>query len=264
MDLNPGQILAEHDASRFDDFFEFSANGDLIVFNTIDSTGDTEKIVVTILDASTGHPRYTVSHPGVAVAFHPGGTHVAVRPTTRGKDFAVIDDLASGVSSKAMGPPRDLNLEMPWYALNVWNLHAFFKSNDQIVSLLSTVAIRTVQLWNFNTGEELGRLSVHGSIHEARLSSDEGHLVCDEGRVPIPTMREDLHSARMSGARECLYVADDWVICGFEKLVWLPPSYRSPIVVCQQRVALKDARGTVLYMNIDLGKIPWAGAGEFE
>ncbi|KAI1453174.1 WD40 repeat-like protein [Annulohypoxylon moriforme] len=89
--------------------------------------------------------------------------------------------------------------------------------------------------------------------YDLSLSKDNKYLVGPHGRLPLPSAPKDF---------DCLYVDNDWVLQGGERLLWLPPKYRTGFfnhkLVKGGTFILGLSSGSVACIKIDLGKSPLA------
>ncbi|OTB14252.1 hypothetical protein K445DRAFT_24032 [Daldinia sp. EC12] len=83
-----------------------------------------------------------------------------------------------------------------------------------------------------------------------------GCLVSRYGRLPLPFTAKDF---------DCIYVDDDWVLQGGERLLWLPEAYRSKTfgviantLVRENTIFLSHESGFLAYIQIDLENTPLA------
>ncbi|OTA93801.1 hypothetical protein M434DRAFT_30643 [Hypoxylon sp. CO27-5] len=108
-----------------------------------------------------------------------------------------------------------------------------------------------VFVWNPVTGELSDRL-IGSFVDGLSFSKDSNYLESRRGRLPLPSTIEDFG---------CLYVDDDWVLQGGERLLWLPKAYRPDIrniVVRGGTIMLGLASKSVTFIKIDLEKTPLA------
>ncbi|KAI1476944.1 hypothetical protein F4774DRAFT_420397 [Daldinia eschscholtzii] len=83
-----------------------------------------------------------------------------------------------------------------------------------------------------------------------------GCLVSRYGRLPLPFTAKDF---------DCIYVDDDWVLQGGERLLWLPEAYRSKYfgisndtLVRENTIFLSHESGFLAYIQINLENTPLA------
>ncbi|KAF4974216.1 hypothetical protein FZEAL_8854 [Fusarium zealandicum] len=97
-----------------------------------------------------------------------------------------------------------------------------------------------VLLWDINSGIEIGNYVTEACISGTRFSKDLGYLESSIGRLPLPYNQHDTPSeSDQEATRNCLYVDNQWICQGFERLIWLPPAYRpSALAVREHMIGL--------------------------
>ncbi|KAK6954032.1 hypothetical protein Daesc_003994 [Daldinia eschscholtzii] len=85
---------------------------------------------------------------------------------------------------------------------------------------------------------------------------DGGYLVNRYGRLPLPSTAKDFN---------CIYVDNDWVLQGGERLLWIPEAYRfedlgnPPVTLVQgEAIVLTHTSGPPAFIRIDLQNTPLA------
>ena len=92
---------------------------------------------------------------------------------------------------------------------------------------------RKVQLWDVGTG--------------AALQTLKGHLDAVRSVAFLPD----------SKGEEALFVSNDWVVEGKEKILWLPPEYRATsIVVWNRIIVLGHSSGRISVLEFKEGSKP--------
>lgn len=119
---------------------------------------------------------------------------------------------------------------------------------------------RTVQMWDTTTGMEIGRYSIKDGIGHLSFLDDR-YLLCDQGRLPVPSLLPDQEEMDLNNkpedAQDCLFVGFQWVYQGSERLLWLPPAYRSKASVLRgETLALVHETGKVRIVKFNLAETP--------
>ena len=238
----------------------FSPNGELLLVYRTADLGEPGNAV--LLEVASGKRRAVLkgwfysSH----VAFNARSSLVAIGGLGRG---ILIWETATGSKRHILriGAADDLD----WYIRGLQ-----FSPTDQIVAASSGEANEfrrppdwTIQLWDGETGDEVGALPVDAEVSGLSFSDDSTHLVSWNGRLPLPRAdRIPISDEASETARKCLYVGRHWIVQGFENLVWLPPAYRvqeGAAAVRDGNVVLGHQSGLVTSFEFDLGNTPRPG-----
>lgn len=120
-----------------------------------------------------------------------------------------------------------------------------------------------IRLWELASGTMLGELDLP-ELSSPRpsyisFSEDGTYLESNIWRLPLPLPalnHVDEEAARVV-LRQCFFVANDWLMQGLEKLIWLPPDYRSSdVAVINGNVALYAKYTGVFFISVDLEWTP--------
>ncbi|KAI1407508.1 WD40-repeat-containing domain protein [Hypoxylon sp. FL1857] len=227
----------------------FSPNGDLVSFPVEGG--------IALLETETGKERYVLKDETniTGVKFHPEGHLVAIRhfrigdisvwPTSNAKDAPVFK----------FELPKDERWDIVEMAISTTGI-LMAASNDEYFSS------STIVLLNISTGETIGRFRLQTyDIHDISISADSHCFESSIGRLPAlppPSIDQNFHSKDISEAtQESLYVEAQWVVQGFEKLLWLPPAYRAnSIAVKDDLLVIGHEFGSVTILKFDLAKTP--------
>ncbi|CVL06807.1 uncharacterized protein FMAN_11903 [Fusarium mangiferae] len=144
-----------------------------------------------------------------------------------------------------------------------------FSTTNKLVALSNSYDTGSIiEIWDTTTKQIIGsqNLILKGFAFSLRFSKKEVFLVSSRGRLPLPT--QDIADASpdksLDGLHKCLYVLDDWVYQGRERLIWLPPSYRPPtsetrnIEVQGDTIAISYEGNSVKFIGISLEDTPVA------
>ncbi|KAF4973621.1 hypothetical protein FSARC_161, partial [Fusarium sarcochroum] len=118
----------------------------------------------------------------------------------------------------------------------------------------------TVQLWDTTSGIEIGRYLVEGEISSLAFLG-ESILVCDQGQLPLPSCsrKEDEKDSKNEEetCQDLLYVGNHWVYYGLERILWLPPAYRSDVSILRgSTLALAHETDDVRIMKFNPAGLP--------
>jgi WD40 repeat protein len=95
---------------------------------------------------------------------------------------------------------------------------------------------KTVHLWDGSNGTELRTLHVQGYISTLHFSRDGSSLITNCGTYPTSLICNEQHSVveRTSDVS----VKGNWIYCGEETMIWLPPDYRPDCIAVYQNIAV--------------------------
>lgn len=125
-----------------------------------------------------------------------------------------------------------------------------------------------IDIWDTATWQKIGsqNLVFTGYVCCLCFSKNGNFIESNRGRLPVPT--QDVADLRpespVEGIHNCLYVLDDWVCQGHERLIWLPPSYRPPAYVTRNidvqgdTVAIANEDNSVKFIGVSLEETPVA------
>lgn len=149
----------------------------------------------------------------------------------------------------------------------------FSSAGDLMAAAIVDIAVQgflrptVIMLWDLMTGMEIGRLHVDADIPYPSFSCDSRHLESRNGRIPLPSHITNrgavLSDTSSGGAQTCLYVTRQWVVQGFDNLLWIPPVYRVPQpAVRGETVMFGLGWGGVGLLRLDLAATPSSNQGK--
>src|SRR5690606_23536599 len=117
-----------------------------------------------------------------------------------------------------------------------------------------------IQVWDSANGENPRVLQVDAEMDGLSFSDDGTHLVSGNGRFPLPPQNlTGLSECLPEESQDCLYVGRQWIVQGFENLLWLPPAYRvkaRAAAVQGGTVVLGHDSGLVTFFEFNLANTP--------
>lgn len=126
----------------------------------------------------------------------------------------------------------------------------------------------TIEIWDITMGQRIGSHTVDltGWVFSFSFSPDENILHSKRGCIPVPIQDTTKEAAdkHWKDIRDCLYVLDEWVFQGHERLIWLPSAYRPQttgdqnIAVRGGKIALGNENGSVVFIEVSLEETPVA------
>lgn len=126
----------------------------------------------------------------------------------------------------------------------------------------------TVDIWDFATGQKLysHAFSFSGRVASFNISADETWVESNRGRIPllIQDTTDGSPSRQWEGIQNCLYVLDEWILQGHERLLWLPAEYRPSSIqgrnidVRGGMIALAHKNNSAVFIGISLERTPIA------
>lgn len=235
---------------------EFSPNGQMAALLLLDL--ETEERAWKILELASGKENWVY---GVGqLVFHPESHLVAIETQLRGSDDIHItiietDSLESKHSLELHGPAEE-KCRISSMAIS---------STGKLVAASSrrySLGYQTIQLWNTATGIEIGRYEFEEIVGIRRLSFfDDHYLLCDQGRLPVPfalpRQAETDAQENRGDARDCLFLGSQWVYQGLERILWLPPAYRSGASFMRgETLVLQHGTGVIRILKFDTTEAP--------
>ncbi|KAI1103866.1 hypothetical protein F4804DRAFT_352610 [Jackrogersella minutella] len=236
----------------------FSFNSELLAFQPKRSDD------ILLLEVATGKERCTLSGTGPyppIVAFHPTEYHlvaakadrnqICVWDTTSGRERNVLQitdspDLGS-IKSMAISTTGKLVV-------------AFSRSLKSSSSIL---------LWDIAECAQIGCVRLDfWRLDDLSFLSNSHYVASNRGRIPLlpPFFSQETTSTDISETMQnCLYVGSQWVVQGFEDLLWLPPTYRPKevtsyhemlLAVKDETIVLGHDSGLVTVVKFDLANTP--------
>ncbi|KAF4993634.1 hypothetical protein FGRMN_6352 [Fusarium graminum] len=196
-------------------------------------------------------------HKCHSLTFHPADNVFAVASQT--DHGIVIWEGLPWIKKFTLEVPQDHTIK---------NLHLSASGKIAALSTPECINTSTIHIWDIATREKLGSrvFELSGDPLCFRFSIDETFFESNRGRMPMPiqyTTRGESTQPR-EGLYNCLYVLDDWICQGHERLIWLPPAYR-PWPMGEQNVdvrggtvALVHQEQSVTFIRVSLDKTPVA------
>lgn len=123
-----------------------------------------------------------------------------------------------------------------------------------------------VFLINTRTSKRLALFNHWAALKSVVVSSDCNHLVTDKGVLPLPPSLVQCPGTDFSRhTAHCphVWLREDWLMQGSERLLWLPPAFRPLKVTCKNSLlvlALEDE--TVIFLGIEYRQTPIASEME--
>lgn len=253
--------VAHSESRRYSARVKFSPNGHVAAYRWIDAKEPTEWNW-NLLNVATGKEK-KVPGKGTLV-FHPDSSLFA---------FAAPDNFEVPVD-----PSITLYETTSFKSTHVVTLSGI--AHDSEPATLQSMAISatgqlacvassskawrgvTVQMWDTKNGTEIGRYVVEGLEWIGNLSfSDDQYLVCAQGRLPVLSSLPDQAKKDAEEIREdslkSLFVGSQWVYRGLERVLWIPPAYRSHASVLKgETLALVHESGAVRIVKFNLAETP--------
>ncbi|CZS79518.1 unnamed protein product [Fusarium graminearum] len=89
-------------------------------------------------------------------------------------------------------------------------------------------SLSTIHVWDTSTGMKLGQCSIDyaGPWYPISFSYNLKYLETPKGRLPLPTVNNNSGGELKSDLPRCFYVGKEWVMQGFDRLLWLPAAYQ--------------------------------------
>lgn len=204
---------------------EFSPNGQVAAFwcESLETYG---KWLWRVLEVATG--KGTRVYAGDNMVFHPDSHLFAIEMRRWGSSGCYITTCETSTWLSR----HELKFHGPVDEYCIFRSMAISKTG-KLVAVSSrgdlTVPNGTVQLWDTKTGMEIGRYSIEAYINQLSLFDDR-YLSCNQGRLPVPLSLPDQETDLKEEervAQHSLFVGSQWVYQGLERILWLPPAYRS-------------------------------------
>lgn len=238
------------DDSENDYLIKFSSDGQWIAFcGNLETTQGRKANLVLYEVAARKKKLIPSKYPITAFDFHPkshiyalanDGDQIIIREANViGKKFTFK---AAKIGKK--GP-----LSYPGFAIT---------SKGQLVTVSKYFGYERniVQLWDIIAGMEIGRYEIDFTPEKLSLSSDERYLECSKGPVPLPislsVQDEAIKTSDDNTMRTCFWVSGQWIMQGFERLIWLSPEYwTETFTVRNDTVVVVQQTGSIAVFKFD-------------
>jgi len=125
----------------------------------------------------------------------------------------------------------------------------------------------TIDIWDIVTGQKIysHAFELSGWNFFFKFSTDETCLESSRGCILLPIQHSTANAPghEWKGAHKCLYVLDEWIFQGHDRLLWLPAEYRptegsGKVDVQGGTIALAHKDNSVVFIGIELEKTPVA------
>jgi WD40 repeat protein len=114
----------------------------------------------------------------------------------------------------------------------------------------------TVKLWDARSGTEQATLEIDSVVTELCFPTDTSQLYTNRGVLDIPShipYMSSRPSTLSPTSSPGLFVRDQWIMHGTERLLWLPSDYRpSQIAVHQYMMVFGYSSGCMLFFEFDV------------
>lgn len=248
-DLSP-----RSDLSPYEGYFELSPNGQVAAFRwENEGTGWGWKM----LELATGKEQWQPG--GGQLVFQPESHLVAIATQGSGRSF--FDDPYITIYEMASMKMRHRLKILEVFDDEDCRLSGMaISSTEKLITTVSRRDTQTFKLWDTTTGVEIGRYTIEGYISPISFLDDR-YLLCNQGRLPVPFALPDQTETDSPGKRgdvqDCLYVGSQWVYQGLERILWLPPAYRSHYSVMRgETLAIAHETGEVKIVKFNLNETP--------
>ncbi|RFN47634.1 wd40 repeat-like protein [Fusarium flagelliforme] len=145
-----------------------------------------------------------------------------------------------------------------------------FSATSKVAALYTSQDAHSsvIDIWDIAIGQRIGSHTFHlaGWAFYLSFSPDERFLQSNRGRIPLPIQdtTKELSNKHWEGIHNCLYVLDEWVFQGHQRLIWLPSAYRPETSGCMNidvrdgMIALAIKKNSVVFIGVSLGGTPVA------
>ncbi|CVL03660.1 uncharacterized protein FPRN_11864 [Fusarium proliferatum] len=209
-----------------------------------------------LFQMSNGEPVVNWDDEGYfSLTFHPNGQFLAIIQ----KDRKTIEVWAGLPWTRHFMPEASQDYKIRNLAISATGkLAALSKSEEETRSL--------IDIWDIESQQKIVSqdLALSGYAITFCFAPEETCFETNRGLIPVPTQRNAWRDIEQPNkdVHKCLYVLDDWVFQGHERLIWLPslyrpPTYRSKNVNVQGgMVALAHRRNSVKFIGVSLENTP--------
>ena len=116
--------------------------------------------------------------------------------------------------------------------------------------MLASASGCTVKLWDTGSGAVLHTLDIGAVVTALSFSDDGTSLQTNWGSLPISLSLSDGTTVSQPHVSPLIFVKDQWVSRNNERILWIPPEYRSTCaVVCGSTICLGCMSGRVVIME---------------
>lgn len=245
--------LRDSENHVFSNHVEFSPNGQVVAFSS------QYELSLKLLELVTWKEKFV---PGDRdLVFHPDSHLIAIARRHSDDDSNAADLYITTYATDSLESKHMLKIPGPveqWCIL--WSMAIPIKGKLVTASSGEDPRKQTVKLWDSITRLEIGRYVIDGRITDLSFFDDR-YPVCDQGRLPAPFALPDQNKTdseeKQEDAQDCLFVGSQWVYKGLERILWLPPAYRSRDSKMRgETLALVHETGVVRIVKFDLTKTP--------
>ncbi|KAJ3492601.1 hypothetical protein NLG97_g5280 [Lecanicillium saksenae] len=192
---------------------------------------------IKIWDAATGAVLQNLNNPTgyiSAAAFSPDGKQLA---SELHNGLVILTDVTTGALLRRL-------------AGHSYSIHSLAFSPDGKL-LASASEDMTIRLWDVATGMSLQVLQTDVIVKAISFSSDASFLKTDRGLLGISFVSLGMNPLPPRAATvRGLFVAEQWIVCGTERLLWLPSDYRQrSSAVNGNTVVLGHVSGRVSFLE---------------
>lgn len=193
-----------------------------------------------------------------SLTFHPLERLFAVWSYDKGNGVIIWEGLPWSQKSSLWVPQGQV----------VRNLALSATSKVAVLSSSREINVSTIEIWDIVSCQKIysHTLNLSGFLFSFNFSTDEGFVESSRGRIPVPIRHStDEGSGQQWGdLHNGLYVLDDWVFQGLERLLWLPSGYRPAtfprrnIDVRGGLIALAHKNNSAVFIGVSLDTTPVA------
>ncbi|KAI1659762.1 WD40 repeat-like protein, partial [Daldinia decipiens] len=242
------RILEMHDFSysveySYDDYEQprLSPDGTLVAFRP---TGKGNHVHLLQIDTQEVRARLPLSENDkyTKLLFSPDSTRIAISTILMARWIIWNNESTVTLWDTAKGDPVHI-LQVDYHVTPI--------TIARDGKILLRKGVKNSILWD-TTANEVTELPSLLPDDDLSFTKDDKCLAGKRGCLPLPSTAKDF---------DCLYVGDEWVFQGGDRLLWLPESYRAEyheIVVQGGTIVLGLKPGSVKFIKIDLENTPLA------
>lgn len=245
---------------------ELSPNGQVAAYQWEDMRNHTEW-EWNLLEVVTGKEE-KVHCDGQLAVYHPDSRLIALETHDDSEGFSC--SLITLYETASFEPTHNIRLGWPGNKQRTLKTMAISTTGKLVAASTGERGDMTVQMWGTTSGMEIGRYTVEEPGYMSNLSFlDDRYLSCDQGWLPIPFSLPNQETRgseeRRQASQHSLLVRSQWVYKDFERILWLPPAYRSSASVLRgQTLALAHESGAVRIVKFNLTETPVSNAQQPE